>query len=92
MLQFIGATDSAVPVSILCSVASALTPLLRERHDRVAAAAAKGEVPALGTDGFDEAEAARTTLQIVLFDGEEAYKDWSDTDSTYGSRHLAELW
>ncbi len=29
---------------------------------------------------------------LVFFDGEEAVKDWSDTDSLYGSRHLAEVW
>jgi len=34
----------------------------------------------------------RPTVWIVLFDGEEAVKNWSATDSTYGSRHLAEKW
>jgi Zn-dependent M28 family amino/carboxypeptidase len=29
---------------------------------------------------------------LVFFDGEEAFKDWSDSDSTYGSRHLAAKW
>jgi glutaminyl-peptide cyclotransferase len=29
---------------------------------------------------------------LVWFDGEEALKHWSDTDSTYGSRHLAAKW
>ena len=29
---------------------------------------------------------------LVWFDGEEAYGKWSDTDSTYGSRHLATKW
>ncbi|KZT55096.1 hypothetical protein CALCODRAFT_510326 [Calocera cornea HHB12733] len=33
-----------------------------------------------------------TTLQLVFFDGEEAYKQWTATDSTYGSRHLAAKW
>uniref|UniRef100_A0A034W9D5 Glutaminyl-peptide cyclotransferase n=1 Tax=Bactrocera dorsalis TaxID=27457 RepID=A0A034W9D5_BACDO len=28
-------------------------------------------------------------LMLIFFDGEEAIKDWSDTDSIYGSRHLA---
>lgn len=28
-----------------------------------------------------------TTLQIIFFDGEEAFKEWSSTDSTYGSRY-----
>ncbi|KAF9356218.1 hypothetical protein BGX34_010033 [Mortierella sp. NVP85] len=27
-----------------------------------------------------------TTLQLIFFDGEEAFKDWSATDSLYGSR------
>ncbi|MDP2438323.1 MAG: M28 family peptidase [archaeon] len=31
-------------------------------------------------------------LQLVFFDGEEAFKDWTDTDSLYGSRHLAAAW
>ena len=34
---------------------------------------------------------ARTshTLQLVFFDGEEAFGEWSAVDSLYGSRHLA---
>jgi glutaminyl-peptide cyclotransferase len=31
-------------------------------------------------------------LYIVFFDGEEAVGDWSDTDSVYGSKHLAARW
>jgi Zn-dependent M28 family amino/carboxypeptidase len=31
-------------------------------------------------------------IDLVWFDGEEAYGQWSDTDSLYGSRHLAEKW
>lgn len=27
---------------------------------------------------------------LVFFDGEEAFRDWTDTDSVYGSRHFAE--
>lgn len=27
-----------------------------------------------------------TTLQLVFFDGEEAFKDWTHTDSIYGAR------
>ncbi|XP_055036611.1 glutaminyl-peptide cyclotransferase [Misgurnus anguillicaudatus] len=33
---------------------------------------------------------SRVTLQLVFFDGEEAFEDWTPTDSLYGSRHLAE--
>lgn len=32
------------------------------------------------------------TLQLVFFDGEEAFNYWSAADSLYGSRHLAQLW
>jgi glutaminyl-peptide cyclotransferase len=31
-------------------------------------------------------------VYLVFFDGEEAVRDWSATDSLYGSRHLAERW
>ncbi len=31
-------------------------------------------------------------IVIVFFDGEEAVGEWSDTDSRYGSRHLAAKW
>jgi glutaminyl-peptide cyclotransferase len=32
------------------------------------------------------------SVWLVFFDGEEAVKAWTDTDSAYGSRHLAEKW
>ena len=31
-------------------------------------------------------------IDLVWFDGEEAFGEWSDTDSVYGSRHLAQRW
>lgn len=31
-------------------------------------------------------------VKIVFFDGEEAFDQWSATDSLYGSRHLAKKW
>lgn len=31
-------------------------------------------------------------LQIVLFDGEEAFGEWTSDNSLYGSRALAEAW
>eukprot|EP01147_Barroeca_monosierra_P009178 gene9178-1469_t len=33
-----------------------------------------------------------TTIQLVFFDGEEAFASWTSTDSIYGARHLAQLW
>lgn len=32
------------------------------------------------------------SVWLVWFDGEEAIRQWSPTDSVYGSRHLAEKW
>lgn len=32
------------------------------------------------------------SVWLVFFDGEEAIQQWSDTDSLYGSRHLAAKW
>lgn len=33
-----------------------------------------------------------TGLLLVFFDGEEAFENWSATDSIYGARHLAQRW
>lgn len=32
------------------------------------------------------------TVQMIFFDGEEAFQQWSPTDSIYGARHLAAQW
>lgn len=34
----------------------------------------------------DDDDIMDTTLQLVFFDGEEAFVDWTDTDSIYGAR------
>ena len=37
-------------------------------------------------------DARKIDIYLVWFDGEEAVAQWSDYDSLYGSRHLAERW
>jgi Zn-dependent M28 family amino/carboxypeptidase len=37
-------------------------------------------------------ERLRNDIWLVFFDGEEAFRDWTDSDSLYGSRHLAARW
>ena len=37
-------------------------------------------------------EPRKDDVYLVWFDGEEAFVTWSETDSLYGSRHLAERW
>ncbi|KAM4642565.1 glutaminyl-peptide cyclotransferase-like protein [Discoglossus pictus] len=64
---FIGATDSAVPCSLILEVVTAL-------HKRLQGLKLKG---------------SPLTLQLLFLDGEEAFGEWSATDSLYGSRHLA---
>ena len=41
---------------------------------------------------LDTLKDPKTTIQLIFFDGEEAFVDWSATDSLYGSRHLAAKW
>ena len=78
--QFVGATDSAAPCAILLDLAEALNPLFAERQQR------------LQVGNVEDEEVAETTLQLVFFDGEEAFGEWTHTDSLYGARHLAAKW
>ncbi|XP_056587195.1 glutaminyl-peptide cyclotransferase [Triplophysa dalaica] len=39
---------------------------------------------------FQKQMMSRVTLQLVFFDGGEAFEQWTATDSLYGSRHLAD--
>ncbi|XP_061452303.1 glutaminyl-peptide cyclotransferase-like protein [Rhineura floridana] len=65
---FLGATDSAVPCSILLELATALDKELLKAKER----------------------GSKVSLQLLFFDGEEAFKEWREKDSLYGARHLAE--
>ncbi|CCM00004.1 uncharacterized protein FIBRA_02029 [Fibroporia radiculosa] len=78
--QFVGATDSAAPCAFMLDLAEALNPLLDKRQQQLE----NGEE--------DDDDVAETTLQLVFFDGEEAFKVWTAKDSVYGARHLAKKW
>lgn len=71
---FVGAVDSAAPCAVLLAVLravdGALTRLWEERG---------------GGDG-DGMEEEEVGLQVLLLDGEEAWVEWSEADSLYGSR------
>lgn len=59
---------------MMLDLAEALNPLLNKRKERLEA-------------GIEEDEdVADITLQLVFFDGEEAFVSWTDEDSVYGSR------
>ncbi|CBX94627.1 hypothetical protein LEMA_P116300.1 [Plenodomus lingam JN3] len=73
---FIGATDSAAPCAMILHAARSIDAALTKKW-----AAAK-------PDDIVEHKG----VQIILLDGEEAFHSWTDTDSLYGARALAEAW
>lgn len=77
---FIGATDSAVPCAILMHVARSIDRFVTQMHT---------EMDALGEGGTVPMDMG---VQILLLDGEEAFLQWTATDSLYGARALAEHW
>lgn len=59
----------------MLDLAEALNPLLDARKDRL-------------EEGLeDDEDVSDTTLQLVFFDGEEAFHEWTDTDSIYGAKY-----
>lgn len=59
---------------MMLDLAQTLDPLFAKRKERL-------------EDGAeDDDDVADTTLQLIFFDGEEAFFDWTDTDSIYGAR------
>jgi hypothetical protein len=63
----------------MLDIAETLNPLLDIRTRRVQ----QDEL-----DPDEDEDAAETTLQLVFFDGEEAFVYWSNTDSIYGARSV----
>jgi glutaminyl-peptide cyclotransferase len=61
---------------MMLDLAETLNPLLDHRARQL-------------EDGLaEDDDIAETTLQLVFFDGEEAFKDWTHTDSVYGARWI----
>ena len=63
-----------MPCALMLDLAETLNPMLDLRREMYE----QGMV--------EDDEVAETTLQLVFFDGEEALKDWSGTDSVYGAK------
>lgn len=78
---FLGATDSAAPCAMLVDLAVAIDAELDAYTQQLAK-----------KRGNSLTRAQDITLQLVFFDGEEAFQSWSDTDSVYGARQLASQW
>ncbi|KAK1142838.1 hypothetical protein N8T08_007272 [Aspergillus melleus] len=78
---FIGAIDSAAPCAMLMHSMRSVDVGLTEKWK---AMKAEGRTHA----SLEEQKG----IQIIFLDGEEAFKSWSDTDSLYGARSLAQQW
>ncbi|KAK4136795.1 hypothetical protein BT67DRAFT_448094 [Trichocladium antarcticum] len=81
---FVGAVDSAVPCAVLMAVARAVDAALTRRWE--------GRAEVVGDGLEDDGEEEEKGVQILWLDGEEAWVEWSEADSLYGSRALAETW
>ncbi|GAP88200.2 putative glutaminyl-peptide cyclotransferase [Rosellinia necatrix] len=79
---FVGATDSAASCAMLMQVARGIDAALTKKWDAMVESGDAG----LGLEDDDKG------VQIMFLDGEEAWVTWSDTDSLYGARSLAEKW
>jgi Zn-dependent M28 family amino/carboxypeptidase len=84
---FVGANDGGSSTAILLEFANQLRDDPNKPkpgfHPGTANAAVPG-APGKKRDGY--------SVWLVWTDGEEAVRTWSDTDSLYGTRHLAEKW
>lgn len=83
MEGFLGAIDSAVPCAMLLKMSETFNKSFRASSDF-----------SMSNGGGGAGESAKDSLglRFIFFDGEEAYEQWTQTDSLYGSRHLAAKW
>lgn len=77
---FIGAIDSAAPCAMIMHAMRSIDAALDKKW---AAMQERGMNPS-----FEE----EVGIQVLFLDGEEAFEKWSDDDSLYGARSLAETW
>jgi glutaminyl-peptide cyclotransferase len=78
---FIGAIDSAAPCAMIMHAMRSIDAALTKKWT---------EMEAQGHSSLDLDE--QTGIQVLFLDGEEAFQTWTDTDSLYGARSLAETW
>ncbi|KAL5000063.1 hypothetical protein BDV10DRAFT_41817 [Aspergillus recurvatus] len=75
---FIGAIDSAAPCAMIMHGMRSIDEALTK----------KWESKALDDYSLED----QIGIQVLFLDGEEAFKQWTDTDSLYGARSLAQHW
>ncbi|KAJ5675575.1 hypothetical protein N7462_008472 [Penicillium macrosclerotiorum] len=77
---FIGAIDSAAPCAMIMHAMRSIDAALDKKW------------AAMKDKGLDPSLEEQHGIQVLFLDGEEAFHQWSDTDSLYGARALAEHW
>ncbi|KKK13306.1 hypothetical protein ARAM_007116 [Aspergillus rambellii] len=78
---FIGAIDSAAPCAMIMHAMRSIDEALTKKWETLKA---NGQA----YSGLDDLSG----IQVIFLDGEEAFAEWSDTDSLYGARALAQQW
>ncbi|KAF2148780.1 peptidase M28 [Myriangium duriaei CBS 260.36] len=81
---FIGAIDSAAPCAMIMHAMRSIDGAMTRRWEKM-------QRDGVGEDGLVDT-ADNRGIQVIFLDGEEAFLAWSDTDSVYGARALAEEW
>lgn len=77
---FIGGIDSAAPCAMILHAMRSIDAALDKKWT------------AMREQGVDSSLEEQQGIQVLLLDGEEAFKEWTATDSLYGARALAEEW
>lgn len=78
---FIGAIDSAAPCAMIIHAMRSIDAALTKKWN------------AMQEEGHpDTLLEEQKGIQVLFLDGEEAFKQWTATDSLYGARSLAEQW
>jgi glutaminyl-peptide cyclotransferase len=77
---FIGATDSAAPCAMIMHAVKTIDAALTKKWK------------AMQTSGVDLDFEEHVGIQVLFLDGEEAFQSWTETDSIYGARALADHW
>ncbi|CAI7586123.1 unnamed protein product [Penicillium viridicatum] len=77
---FIGGIDSAAPCAMIMHAMRSIDAALEKKWS------------ALEEQGLHTYLEEERGLQVIFLDGEEAFKEWTETDSLYGARALATHW
>ena len=77
---FIGGIDSAAPCAMIMHAMRNIDAALDKKWT------------AMRENGIDTMFEEQHGIQVLFLDGEEAFENWTDDDSLYGARSLAETW